>query len=473
MRRGKSLKSGNTRHYAVGYAKPPTASRFKPGQSGNAKGLDGKLDRLIVTLPPRHLKSIIFSVALPAFLLGLDPTKRIICVSYSNELAVKHANDFRAVLDSYWYQRIFPNTKVSRQKDTQTETMTASRGFRMATSLGGTITGRGAHLIILDDPQKPEEALSEAQRNHAAQWFDTTLQSRLDSKLHGALVLVMQRLHQDDLVGRVLEKGGWHHLKIAAIAEQDERIQLGPRRTYLRKANTVIDPGHEPLEALQREKQRIGSLNFSAQYQQEPIPLEGNLIKRDWIREYDTVPTYTSTDTLIISVDTAMKGEQISDFSVATVWLVRNETCYLINLWRARVDFPKLKRVILSLRAKYPQATFLIEDKGSGTSVIQELRVSNIGVVAIISEGDKVTRCAAISAQFEAGCVLLPKSAPWLDELKLELLGFPNTKNDDQVDSVTQALLWIRKNRQNEIKFVVPFVYRARRRYFGDFPDIY
>ena len=161
MRRGKSLKSGNTRHYAVGYAKPPTASRFKPGQSGNAKGLDGKLDRLIVTLPPRHLKSIIFSVALPAFLLGLDPTKRIICVSYSNELAVKHANDFRAVLDSYWYQRIFPNTKVSRQKDTQTETMTASRGFRMATSLGGTITGRGAHLIILDDPQKPEEALSE------------------------------------------------------------------------------------------------------------------------------------------------------------------------------------------------------------------------------------------------------------------------------------------------------------------------
>jgi phage terminase large subunit-like protein len=99
--------------------------------------------------------------------------------------------------------------------------------------------------------------------------------------------------------------------------------------------------------------------------------------------------------------------------------------------------------------------------------------VNNIGVVAIIPEGDKVTRCAAISAQFEAGCVLLPKSAPWLDELKLELLGFPNTKNDDQVDSVTQALLWIRKNRQNQMTFVVPFVYRGRRRYFGDFPDIY
>ena len=146
--------------------------------------IDGKLKRLIVTVPPRHLKSIIFSVALPAFLLGHDPTKRIICVSYSNDLAIKHANDFRAVLGSRWYRRIFPNTKISREKDTQTETMTTARGYRLATSLGGTLTGRGADLVIMDDPQKPEEALSEAHRNHAAQWFDThsPVASRLQSR---------------------------------------------------------------------------------------------------------------------------------------------------------------------------------------------------------------------------------------------------------------------------------------------------
>jgi hypothetical protein len=148
--------------------------------------IDGKIKRLITTVPPRHLKSIIFSVALPAFLLGQDPTKRIICVSYSNELAIKHAIDFRAVMSSDWYRRVFPKTKVSREKDTQYETMTTARGYRYATSLGGTLTGRGADLIVLDDPQKPEEALSEAHRNSAGQWFDTTLLSRLDSKSEGA-----------------------------------------------------------------------------------------------------------------------------------------------------------------------------------------------------------------------------------------------------------------------------------------------
>jgi hypothetical protein len=212
----------------------------------------GQTKRLITTVPPRHLKSIIFSVALPAFLLGEDPTKRIICVSYSNELAIKHALDFRAVVSSEWYRRVFPKTRVSKEKDTQFETMTTARGYRFATSLGGTLTGRGADLIVLDDPQKPEEALSEVQRNGAAQWFDTTLLSRLDSKSEGAVIVVMQRLHEDDLAGRLLEKGGWEHLKIAAIAEDDASIPIGRRCVHNRIAGTIIDP--------RRNLERISSL---------------------------------------------------------------------------------------------------------------------------------------------------------------------------------------------------------------------
>ncbi len=134
--------------------------------------IDGKIKQLMVTVPPRHLKSIIFSVALPAFLLGQDPTKRIVCISYSNELTVKHSIDFRAVVSSPWYRRVFPNTKISRDKDTQTETMTTARGFRYGTSVGGTLVGRGGDIFILDDPQKPDEALSETNRKSVGQWFD-------------------------------------------------------------------------------------------------------------------------------------------------------------------------------------------------------------------------------------------------------------------------------------------------------------
>ena len=394
-------------------------------------------------------------------------------MSYSNDLAVKHANDFRAVMSSAWYRRAFPKTRVSRDKDTQCETMTTARGYRYATSLNGTLTGRGADIIVLDDPQKPDEALSEAHRSSAGQWFDTTLLSRLDSKSEGAVVIVMQRLHEDDLAGQMLEKGGWHHFKIAAIAEQDERIPVGLRRFYKRKAGTVIDPRRETLEDLDRMKQSMGELFFSAQYQQEPIPLAGNLIKAEWFKEYDVVPTYTYNDLLVISIDTAMKGTQLADFSVATVWLVRGDHCFLIDLWRERVDYPDLKRAVLRLREKYRAATLLIEDKGSGTSLIQDLRAENIGVVGINPEGDKVTRVAKISAQFEAGSVFFPRNAPWLSGLKAELLGFPNIRHDDQVDSVTQALSWMRKRRQNEVPIVMPIVVSRPRTYFGDHPGYF
>ncbi len=418
--------------------------------------IDGKLKRLITTVPPRHLKSIIFSVALPAFLLGRDPTNRIICVSYSNELAIKHAIDFRAVITSGWYRRVFPKTLVSREKDTQFETLTTARGFRFATSLGGALTGRGADLIVLDDPQKPEEALSEAQRNSAGQWFDTTLLSRLDSKSEGAVVIVMQRLHEDDLAGRLLAKGRWGHLKIAAIAEQDERVAVGPGRIHERLAGSVIDPRRELFEDLEQLRQSMGELFFSSQYQQEPIPLAGNLIKADWFKHYDTAPILRDGDLVVISIDTAMKGTPSADFSVATVWLARGENAYLVDLWRERVDYPDLRRVVRRLREKYTAAVFLIEDKGSGTSLIQDLRSEDKAPIPINPEGDKITRLAAVSVQFESGAVWFPKAAPWLSGLKAELLGFPNVKHDDQVDSISQALSWIKQHRQNQIPFVTP-----------------
>jgi hypothetical protein len=256
--------------------------------------MKGEVKQLITNVPPRHLKSIIYSVALPAFMLGRDPTKRIVCVSYALDLAVKHANDFRSVLNSNWYKRVFPNTRISREKDTQNETMTTARGYRYATSLCGILTGRGADVIILDDPQKPDEALSEAHRKSAASWFDSTLLSRLDSKSAGVIVLVMQRLHEDDLAGYLLEKenDARHHLKIPAIAEEEQRIPIGPGLEHKREVGSVIDPRRESKADLEKLKIKMGSQHFSGQYQQEPIPLEGNLIKLAWFRNYEVTPPF-------------------------------------------------------------------------------------------------------------------------------------------------------------------------------------
>jgi predicted phage terminase large subunit-like protein len=418
----------------------------------------GKTTRLIVNVPPRHLKTIIFSVALPAFLLGLDPTKRIICISYSSDLAVRFANDFRVVMNSAWYRRVFPNTVISREKDTQTETMTTARGYRYTSSVNGTVTGRGADIIILDDPQKPDESLSEAHRNSVGQWFDTTVLPRLDSKSEGVVVMVMQRCHEDDLAGRLLEKGGWRQLKVAAIAEQDERIQIGNRRVHRRKTGAIIDPRGDTLKNLEDMRRDMGEVFYSAQYQQNPIPLAGNIIKAAWFKDYENAPDIQPRDLIVISIDTAMKGDPGADYSVATIWLSHGDNMYLLDVWRERVDYPALKRAVLRLRETYPGATLLIEDKGSGTSLIQDLRAQDVATIGINPDGDKATRLAKVSAQFESGAVMFPKAAPWLGGLKAELLAFPSVKHDDQVDSVSQALLWNRRRRQNEHKFVVPFV---------------
>jgi predicted phage terminase large subunit-like protein len=233
-------------------------------------------------------------------------------------------------------------------------------------------------------------------------------------------------------------------------------------------AGSVIDPRRESFEDLERLKQSMGELFFSAQYQQEPIPLAGNLIKADWFKNYDTAPILRDSDLVVISIDTAMKGTPSADFSVATVWLAQGENSYLVDLWRERVDYPDLRRAVRRLSEKYPTAVFLIEDKGSGTSLIQDLRSEDKAPIPINPEGDKITRLAAVSVQFESGAVWFPKGAPWLSSLKAELLGFPNVKHDDQVDSISQALSWIKRHRQNQIRFVTPIIVFTPRTCFGD-----
>jgi len=404
----------------------------------------GDINRLIITVPPRHLKSICASVAFPAFLLGRDPTRRIICVSYSDALARKHASDCRALMRSSEYHRLFPRTRISPSKDTETEVMTTARGFRLATSVGGTLTGRGGNVLIIDDPMKPQDAISQAARESEAHWYSNTLLTRLDSKSEGAIIVVMQRLHVDDLVGRLLEQGGWTILNLPAIAETDQRIPVGPGRFHLFRAGEVLHPEREPRSVLDEIKRSMGSSDFAAQYLQDPVPLTGNMINWSWFRRYDQAPTIQPGDRLIVSWDTALTANELSDYSAAVVLLVRAQTAYVLDVVRARLEFPELRRRVIELDHKWRRLcsnyALLIEDKGSGMSLIQDLRRSGIYTIAIKPNADKVIRANAHTAKIEAGAVLVPQHAPWLEDFRREILAFPKGRHNDQVDALSQAL---------------------------------
>ena len=402
----------------------------------------GKIKRLIINLPPRSLKSIICSVAYPAFVMGHDPSARVIAVSYGTELATKLANDFRAILQSPRYRRLFPGTQISRAKNTEAEVATTENGFRLATSVGGTLTGRGGQLFLIDDPLKPQDALSDSKRQNANDWFYNTLLSRADDKATGAVIVVMQRVHLDDLAGMLMRvSDGWTVLNLPAIAEQDERIQIGEDLYHFRRSGDLLHPQREPMVVLDSLRAELGSDIFSAQYQQNPIPPGGNMIKRDWVWRYDFLPIRTSATRIVQSWDTASKDGGANDWSVCTTWMIHERRFYLMDVCRARMNYPTLKARAIALAEFYEPSKIFIEDTGVGTGLIPELKLLGLPAIAVTPERNKIARMSIQTAKFEAGLVLFPRNAPWLPTLETELFSFPGSRHDDQIDSISQALL--------------------------------
>ncbi len=405
----------------------------------------GETQRLIITLPPRNLKSITASVAFPAFLLGHDPSVRIVCASYSHDLATKHARDCRHVMQSRWYQRVFSRTRIEPSKKSVAEFETTARGYRLATSVGGTLTGRGGNVILIDDPMKPEEARSETTRKAVNEWYDSTLASRLDSKTEDKTIIIMQRLHVDDLVGHVLDKGmEWSHLDLPAIAEVPQEVELGAGETHRREVGDILHPEREPLSVLDDLKATMGSSLFSAQYQQRPVPPEGAMIKREWFREYSARPRPQHGDQIVQSWDTASKVDQTNDYSVCTTWLKRDKDYYLLDVLRVRLEHPELRRKIIAHAGAWKAKAVLIEEASSGISLIPDLKSEGkIRPIGIKPKGSKIERLELQTISVEAGHVLLPESAPWKGEFLDEIVAFPGGRFDDQVDSFSQFLTWV------------------------------
>jgi predicted phage terminase large subunit-like protein len=404
----------------------------------------GKIQRLVINMPPRALKSICVSVAYVAWLLGHDPTRRIIVVSYSNELAFELHRQFKMVIDSEWYQRTFPAMRLA--KDTGLEAVTTQGGGRYATSVEGTLTGRGANLIIIDDPHKADEALSDKARRKIINWYQGTLVSRLDDKQAGQIIVVMQRLHPDDLSGHLLRTENCCHLNLPAIAPEDCAIALGPDRVKHWRCGEPLQPKREDAEVLERVKREIGSQRFAAQYLQEPVPDGGNAIKREWLQFYEICPVQQPGDRIVQSWDVAAAIGENNDYSVCTTWLKRKTKYDLLDVFRDRLAYPDLRRKIAQLARELGADVVLIEKAGFGLSLLQELRndppFGMVEPIAILPKGDKQDRLAAQSAKIEAGQVLLPREAPWLADFLSEILAFPNGRHDDQVDSLSQFLYW-------------------------------
>lgn len=417
----------------------------------------GNISRLIINLPPRHLKSIITSVAWPAWLLGEYPDKRVIAASYSYNLSNKFSIDCRGIMQQDWYKNEYPNTKLLNDPNRQDRYYTTEQGSRIATSVMSNIIGEGADILIVDDPHNPTDIYSSVHREAVKNWFDTAFLTRLNSKQEGAIVVVMQRLHVDDLTAHLHKKKNspWDILSLPAISEHRQRIQVAPKQYYIRQPNEVLHPKREDRKTLESLKNEMGQVAYRAQYQQNPMKDAFTIIHREWIQYYEQLPP--GCPLIFQSWDTALKESEDCDYSVCTTWAEINGYLYLLHCHRCRYSFVQLRAAFEMLVHEYHPETVLIEDQGSGISLYQEFVDSQwelgITLEAFPARQSKYLRLSQVASYFQNSKIFIPKpDSPgneWVTPYLKELLSFPNTRHDDQIDSTSQFLNWHRKTQKS------------------------
>lgn len=419
----------------------------------------GQCTRLVINIPPRYMKSLLVTVMWPVWAWILQGHLRWLFASYSLGLSVKHNVDRRTIIQSPWYQaRWGGHYQLSEDQNVKHEFTNTLRGAMTALSVGGgTGTGKGADVIVIDDPTNPKEAYSDAERLAANTYYDQTLSTRLNDKQRGAIVLVMQRLHQEDLTGHVLGQERWEHVNLPGEGKPGRVVVTLPlsKQTIVRTEGDALWPAREPAALFPTIKRRLGSAGFAAQYQQEPSPAEGGIFKRAWWQWYRELPP--RFDRVIASWDMAFKDSRDSSFVCGQVWGAWGARRFLLYEKRARLDFVGSCRAVKAVRDLYPQAVpILVEDKANGPAVIALLQQQVPGLLAVEPDGSKLARAHATSPYVEAGNVFLPtpEIAPWIagpqaedgvswiEEVSL----FPAAAHNDRVDAMTQALRYLGVN---------------------------
>lgn len=372
--------------------------------------------------------------------------------SYAEKLSTQHSVFRRNVIDSTWYQERWGNKfTFAKDQNLKTHYENSARGVMFATAMQSAATGMGGDILVFDDPLNPQEALSEVEREGANVKFDTTFRSRLNNPATGIKIIVMQRLHEEDLTGHVLSKESdrWVHVKLPAIAEMQEGWEFPVSgRSQVRKSGELLWPERLPQSQLNGMRVGMGSWAFAGQYQQNPAPLEGGIIKRQWARFYKTLPE--RFDLMVQSWDCTFKDSDGSDFVAGQVWGQAEGRYYMLPYrMYERMDFGPTMVAIKACHAKFPKAhAILIEDKANGSAIISELQQLIPGVVPINPEGGKMTRAQGMAPLWESGSIMLPDptefDVPWIEDYLHNVCTFPKAAHDDDVDATSQALIYIR-----------------------------
>ncbi len=403
----------------------------------------GERPRSMIWIQPRTLKSFTTAVVFPCWVLGRNPSAKIMVAAYGEALSREHAEKRRQIMESDWYKALFPGTRVSESR--VLELKTTKGGSCQAVSVGGPVTGRGADLIILDDCMKAEDVTSEAERGNIKNWFSNALSTRLNDKRDGAIVSIQQRLHEDDLPAYLADKG-YTCLNLPAVAEEDHLVAIGYKHTYLRKAGELLDPVRFPQEVLDQERLNLGPQAYSAQYLQNPVSPEGNLLRMEQFRVYRTDIPRERFDKVIQSWDTAASELPTSDYTVGTTWGYLAGRVFLLDIYRKRVSYPDLKRAVLAAQHKWQADIVIIENASTGQALLGELiRINRpyqlfSAPMGRLKQRSKEDRLIAQTGQIEEGRVWLPARLDGLDVFRNELRAFPNGRHDDCVDTLTQLL---------------------------------
>lgn len=432
---------------------------------------DKKIKKLLITMPPRYLKSVAVNVAYPAWLLGHDPSHRIMSASYSLALSIKHSVDCRTVVNSNWYQMCFPGTKIGDDQAEKSKFMTTKRGYRIATSVGGTTTGEGASTLILDDAHSAMDAQSDTIRESQVEWYDRAYSTRLDDKKNGVIIVIMQRFCQNDIAGHLMKQGGWEHLNLPAVFAKDRIISFGSFRKEI-KAGDILFPERESRKMLEQVKKQLGEFAWAGQYLQNPVPEGGGIIKQKWFQLWPAGKKLPRFVYVMQVWDTAFTEKVSGDPSACITLGVflpdmdddEKETLQnvgggfsvmLIDCESEHLGFPALRKKIIEMRSyRYGEQEkavdmVLVEDKASGQSVIQEMKNAQIPVKAFkVGRLDKTARLHSVSHFIENGLFYIPESTKnpgecrnWATEFVNQVCSFPAAEHDDYTDCCSSGLM--------------------------------
>ena len=400
----------------------------------------GKLKRLIVNVPPRHTKSEFASYLLPAFIMGQNPMTKIIQTSHTAELSQRFGRKTKQLIDSSEYKQVFPNTNLQADSKAAGRWDTSAGGEYFAAGVGGAITGRGADLLIIDDPHSEQDALSESAMEGAYEWYTSGPRQRLQPG--GAIVLVMTRWSTIDLTGQLMKA------QVEPKADQWEVVEF----PAIMESGVPTWPEYWKINELESVKASLAISKWNAQWMQKPTSEEGAIIKREWWQEWKE-KDIPDLHYVIQSYDTAFGKKETADYSAITTWGVfspddMKPALILLDARRGRWDFPELKEIALKEYNYWEPEMVLIEAKASGMPLSDELRRTGIPITNYTPTrgNDKRTRVNSIAPMFESSMVYYPEGRTFAEEVIEECAAFPYGENDDYVDTVTQALMRFRQS---------------------------